>query len=186
MKRRVFTVLSAISFTVTLAALLLWGRSYFVSDCIEFVTNLPNPVPAGPRHVGYVLQTAPGVIGGSFQKDNYQQQVGAGFAYQRAAARHASQAAWWPQRTFMWSQVGGPPVNGPWFQTEGYTCPLWIIAGLGAIFPYTRLRKNRRFKIGHCPQCGYDLRATPEAGGRLLERCPECGSVAERRETVKL
>ena len=30
---------------------------------------------------------------------------------------------------------------------------------------------------GLCPACGYDLRATPEGGGPLLARCPECGAV---------
>ena len=35
-------------------------------------------------------------------------------------------------------------------------------------------RRRRRSKPGHCPSCGYDLRATPE-------RCPECGAVPAER-----
>jgi hypothetical protein len=35
--------------------------------------------------------------------------------------------------------------------------------------------KPRLLKLGICPECGYDLRATPESGGRMLKACPECG-----------
>lgn len=40
-------------------------------------------------------------------------------------------------------------------------------------------RENRRRK-GLCEECGYDLRATPEAGGTLLGCCPECGAIPRR------
>jgi hypothetical protein len=33
---------------------------------------------------------------------------------------------------------------------------------------------------GRCPNCGYDLRATPESSGPLLHVCPECGARAPR------
>jgi hypothetical protein len=42
-------------------------------------------------------------------------------------------------------------------------------------------RRSRRVADGHCIECGYDLRAGPEAGA-LLERCPECGT--DRRLVV--
>jgi hypothetical protein len=51
--------------------------------------------------------------------------------------------------------------------------PLWFLALLFAILPALHLRAAMRSRIlrraGHCPRCGYDLRATPD-------RCPECGT----------
>lgn len=55
---------------------------------------------------------------------------------------------------------------------RGIAVPHWFLALLLAIIPAlyfgAAIRSRRRHRGGHCPQCGYDLRATPD-------RCPECG-----------
>jgi hypothetical protein len=65
--------------------------------------------------------------------------------------------------------------------------PAWAVALITAAPPawwaYRRHRQRaaRARQLGLCPTCGYDLRATPQTpqeGGGLLDRCPECGSVA--------
>jgi hypothetical protein len=50
---------------------------------------------------------------------------------------------------------------------------LWVV--LVQLFEFSsgllqRIWRTHRILSGHCPTCGYDLRATPE-------RCPECGAV---------
>ena len=58
--------------------------------------------------------------------------------------------------------------------------PYWFFTGVALIFPLLWLRdlrrERRRFRSGHCPRCGFDLRMTPDG-------CPECGLVIVR-ETV--
>jgi hypothetical protein len=64
--------------------------------------------------------------------------------------------------------------------------PFWSIALATAVPPLawtarrwrSRFRARRRKCRGLCPACAYDLRATPQEGGDLLDRCPECGLLA--------
>jgi hypothetical protein len=53
--------------------------------------------------------------------------------------------------------------------------PLLVIAPIAAVWSLVHaIRSWRQFrKPGHCPKCGYDLRATPD-------RCPECGWAVSR------
>jgi hypothetical protein len=53
--------------------------------------------------------------------------------------------------------------------------PYWLLFLLTisapALWALGWWKRRRRFREGHCRDCGYDLRETPE-------KCPECGAVA--------
>jgi hypothetical protein len=71
------------------------------------------------------------------------------------------------------------PANGVFvtrFITTNLGIPWWFLTFLFAIIPTLALyRRRARPGPGHCPQCGYDLRATPDPRGPFLSICPECG-----------
>ena len=61
--------------------------------------------------------------------------------------------------------------------------PYWFLGLVALAIPVLwtvrHRRANARRRRNLCPTCGYDLRATPQAGGALLDRCPECGTPAQ-------
>ena len=58
-------------------------------------------------------------------------------------------------------------------QRQWLSIPYWAVCMVAAVPGVLALRRRKRLSrmraAGHCPACGYDLRATPE-------RCPECGT----------
>jgi hypothetical protein len=76
----------------------------------------------------------------------------------------------WESRTW----TAGPPmyVRPGTVRFTRVVLPLWLVTMACAILParwiYQRAVARRRKREGHCPACGYDLRASKE-------RCPECG-----------
>lgn len=80
---------------------------------------------------------------------------------------------------------GGTTPSGDWSSREhrALTVPHWgaalffLLAALPFLSQARRAwRRRRRARRHLCPECGYDLRATPAA-------CPECGTAAARDGT---
>ena len=66
-----------------------------------------------------------------------------------------------------WDERGERIAYGSW---SAVAVPFWSLATapLPARWLWGRVRQRRLKRVGRCPACGYDLRATPEG-------CPECG-----------
>jgi hypothetical protein len=75
----------------------------------------------------------------------------------------------WNRRGFDFEQYESKGNDEMWFAWLYF--PLWLPTCLFAVAPGVwlarRITRRRRSRAGHCPRCGYDLRATPG-------RCPEC------------
>jgi hypothetical protein len=82
-----------------------------------------------------------------------------------------------------WGPIRWKSVERSWSPTRGGFNGIevgvshWLLALLLLLAPALRVNRIRKFRrgrrLGLCPACGYDLRATPD-------RCPECGHAADR------
>ena len=165
--RHCLTIGSVLSVLLCAGILALWARSYWASDHLITVSPLP----------GVTITSAWGVMTVSWYDTE-----------SPITKYYTSRAG---QRSWVWiSNVNSPDTGPPRrlrellldFQInrgEGIVnpyvrCPHWALA-LAAALPapllVSRWRQRRRARVGLCPACGYDLRASPE-------RCPECGTVA--------
>lgn len=168
---RIYFVTAWALLLVAGATAVLAVRSFWVSD---WATIIHRQAPGRLVHAS--VATLNGVYGVSFGSPNgsdhgdprdtlvqyNRQRVGGGMVYPFAAPG--------PRRF----GFGLLRLSGEGFYQ--LTAPGWFVpsipaaAGLLALRRARRLRRQRR--LGMCPSCGYDLRATPNG-----QRCPECGAI---------
>ena len=165
MLRRLFTVLSALSLLLCVAVIVLWVRSYWRWDHVS-------------RH-----EFEPG-----------RQRICAWDSNRGRTSLNWGALPSTPDTasSVMWMRTSGPPRNVPatvrqrWLyeyqvtvngaETIRYLAvhDVWLVV-ITSVMPARWLlgvrRRRRLTHAGHCPTCGYDLRATPG-------RCPECGTPA--------
>jgi hypothetical protein len=165
--RHAFTALSALSLLLCMAVFVLWVRSYSISDAAGRVGQAKviciNSL-AGSLHLGVTLA----------DPENEEPGPRPYYFYNRS-----------PSSGSLGVMSGGKAVRfgGRMNINPGYgwiVAPHWllVLATLpGAAWSVRRMWRSILAKIrrnyGHCPACGYDVRATPD-------RCPECGAAAPR------
>jgi hypothetical protein len=198
MARRLFTLLSALSLLLCVATAALWVRSYFVSDSylclmsesdekqIVIVQQYAFAARGGVffRRVRSVVTRISDPLGETVGSTNGQWPS-------------PTQSSWVDWSRSPSTEYSGNffkdvhPATRLWlgygwfskFDPEGVLgredylavhLHYWLLTLLMSLLPIRlalRSWRRRRMSIGLCPQCGYDLRATPG-------RCPECGTAA--------
>lgn len=163
MRRRLFTIASVLSLLLCAATLVMWTRSYSQSELFC----------CGDDRTCFLLETGRGVLQLTIVRDS----AVPGPSIPASRWGHGSDAPsdLYPlPHTFMGLGWGRRVDVPPWYSfrpsvtiPHGYLVALFAV--LPALFFYQRLRSQYRLVSGHCPLCGYDLRATPD-------RCPECGT----------
>jgi hypothetical protein len=89
-----------------------------------------------------------------------------------------------------WAGIGVPLSRGAWVILTPCLMFIAVLVNIPTWIVFTRWRRNygryKRWTAGHCPECGYDLRAHLAAGSTAGKNCPECGTpIAERDDTIR-
>ena len=163
--RRLLDVLCVLSLLLCAAFVVLWVRSYFVSDFWSWAT------PTGRAGVdslrGSVSLGRVDVPRAALANISRGTMIGSTSA--EAGAAGMLKPSW------SFAGLGVTDVNAGGMRARDVRLPYWLLALAAAALPAARAarRKLRGSRAGLCQRCGYDLRASPE-------RCPECGTPAAR------
>jgi len=167
--------IAILSFLLCLLVAIVWIRSYFVSD--YFLTYETTDLDDSAARTGLSIATGSGGFGltkifwtvpeSPFPLNPvWSSQRSTDDPHYPATTRGNSPTLGFHLDRFVGSHG---PRN---YSTTVIILPFWflfLIFLLPALPWLIHLRRRfRRRKTGHCPICGYDLRASPH-------RCPECG-----------
>ncbi len=180
MRRRLFTILSALSLPICAATVVLWARSEKRSDYVFFNPDLRRAFCICSRKgsVEFSLEWSP-------ERQRGWPRWEAGTIDLTNATELGAQVA------RLLDDVDDNNIIPLLLHTRttGYlqrqefhraAIPYWLIMAASVAVPGLELGIRRRNSLrqpnGLCWQCGYDIRASPV-------RCPECGAVSSRMAT---
>jgi len=195
LRRRAAALAAALSLLLCLGTLALWLRSHRVGDFGEFVGVLEShtgPRRASMRTAGlYSSQGRLGVGVGQLDFDA-NDPVFRHYPDGRRLVR-GTEYCW---ERYPFTPIEGSPASRSWtgidVRDRSWSGPTWTMTSRGVAVPHAfvaaataippalwllprarrylqRRRTTRMHRARLCPDCGYDLRATPD-------RCPECGT----------
>jgi hypothetical protein len=172
-RRRLFNFLTLLSLLLCLATVALWMRSYSRRQALLLFATSPGWIErlAIESLVGELSLSYDQFLGGT-EDSGWIYEVSSPYS----VTTHGELLREYPRPRsatflgfgydFYYSRSTDHPARAIWF-------PHWFLALILAVLPALRLRNllrtRRRNRIGLCPHCGYDLRASPS-------RCPECGA----------
>jgi hypothetical protein len=173
-KRHLFNLLAAASLALGLASTALWFRSFRQYDHIHGIVR---------RNFLLELGSQPNRL--YFQIDQLEKD----FELPTSVPRFGWHSVPWSGADVLWADLPSNVIFDHWgfallrghdvlevpyvVPMIGVSTPHWFVATmcylLFGLVAYHALKLRTRHRLGLCPMCGYDLRATPD-------RCPECGT----------
>jgi hypothetical protein len=195
MRRRLFTILSALSLILCVTICAEWARTYrrvdtagWSASTLTSVWQIEILFTSGGMFLRKATITNsksfdpldhpyPGIF---WETSDTHPLMRMGFPEKMAKWDRSFHVfgLWWA--TFRFSNAGSHADKVPFTGTVSmvYVQTWWIAAVLGALPVVWFIRVNRcirRRATGRCVNCGYDVRATPDL-------CPECGTIPKTRQ----
>jgi hypothetical protein len=192
--RAILWVIKGTLLAVALAALVLWPWSYGHGRLLAHSRFTPHSERI--EEIDFYAAWGDGRIGLGEWRGAYAEEM-----LSQGRARAAARRAGWQWRiesgtpwiiggnSGQWWNPFGSYSNtykhpDGWYVARHASIPCWLFAASAGAWPMgslallirRRSRRRRLLRAGCCLDCGYDLRATPEAGGLLVGRCAECGT----------
>jgi len=183
---------AALSALLFLLSLILWLRSYKIGEELYFNTssappNRTTPLPGKPDPWLYQYHLAAGAGKFRIVRRNLTARDATPPGLKRADdpqdvmftlfKRDSADTSWkfagFDYANFERKYISTGGMQAWQWGFTIFTIPGWLLPLITIVPPLLFIRRWRKFrrKPGHCPACGYDLRATPD-------RCPECGKAS--------
>jgi hypothetical protein len=168
MKRRLLNLLTAGSLLVCVALVVLWVRSYWATETLRRAdAHRWQSVSVAHGRVMYLhAWPADPSRPPPFGPEPLRRQVD-------PPAADVTATQWLVKQFSGGAGFEAGLSAGLGYRGTAVVAPLWLPLLLSAGLSAALLKRRGigRRAPGHCPACGYDLRATPG-------RCPECGTAA--------